>query len=194
VLEDGALEMLVDGDSTPVVEDLVVLKDESFVMLLEVDLRLEDNGLVVVGGMFLELVLGVAFMLVEDFFMFVECKVVPDGVFIVLDSILLVVNDTFLLSVEILLVLVELLRMLVEGFMGLVNPFLVLVRVLLVFVKPFVALFDVFLADVEAFLEVAKDFVIVVVILPSTQRQSLIRSLVAYFRKGEELRGLDRRN
>jgi hypothetical protein len=144
VLEDGALEMLVDGDLTPVVEDLVVLKDESFVMLLEVDLRLEDNGLVVVGGMFLELVLGVAFMLVEDFFMFVECKVVPDGVFIVLDSILLVVNDTFLLSVEILLVLVELLRMLVEGFMGLVNPFLVLVRVLLVFVKPFVALFDVY--------------------------------------------------
>jgi hypothetical protein len=78
--------------------------------------------------------------------------------------------------------------------MVLVTPFFVLVGVLTVVVKPLVALSDMFLVDVEVFLVAVEDFVIVGLIFPSTQRQSLIRSLVAYFRKGEEVRGLDRRD
>jgi hypothetical protein len=87
--------------------------------------------------------------------------------------------------------------MLVEGLIVLVTPFFVLVGVLTVvvkLVKPLVALFDIFLVDVEVFLVAVEDFVIVGLIFPSTQRQSLIKFLVAYFRKGEEVRGLDRRD
>jgi hypothetical protein len=70
----------------------------------------------------------------------------------------------------------------------------VLIRRLRVVVEPSIALVDVFLVDVKVFLVFVEDFVIVGLILPSTQRHSLIRSLIAYFQKGEEVRGLDRRD
>jgi hypothetical protein len=147
VLEVNTLETLDFQDSSPLVEDLVAVEDEpfvvldrSFLVLVEGVLRLEDNDLIALVEISLGPVLSVFWELVEDSVMLVDRDLVFDEVFVTL----------------------------FEGLMALVGSVFVLVRMLLVDVKPFVGLFNVFLIDVKIFLVVVEDFVSVVPILPST--------------------------
>jgi hypothetical protein len=147
VLEVNTLETLDFQDSSPLVEDLVAVEDEpfvvldrSFLVLVEGVLRLEDNELIALVEISLGPVLSVFWELVEDSVMLVDRDLVFDEVFVTL----------------------------FEGLMALVGSVFVLVRMLLVDVKPFVGLFNVFLIDVKIFLVVVEDFVSVVPILPST--------------------------
>jgi len=195
VLDDGAFEMLDDG-AFEMLDDgaFEMLGDGAFEMLDDVNLvvpvkdlvELEDTDLVVSGELFLVLVEVLVIlkdddfdevirMLVEIFFVLVKDFVELDGRLVVLVEILsMVVEDLLVLDdndfvgfflgiVVALFVLVKGLAVLVEDFLVLVRVFLVVAGVLCVVVEP--------------------DF-------PSTQLQSLSRSLAAYFRNGEEVRGL----
>jgi hypothetical protein len=91
VLEVNTLETLDFQDSSPLVEDLVAVEDEpfvvldrSFLVLVEGVLRLEDNDLIALVEISLGPVLSVFWELVEDSVMLVDRDLVFDEVFVTL--------------------------------------------------------------------------------------------------------------
>jgi hypothetical protein len=161
--DDGVFMMLDDLNFELLVEDLVLLEGVDLVVLFEVFFVLVGVILLFEDDDCVKVVL----VLVEILF-------VLKG-FVELDERVLVLVEIFLVLVEVILVLED------NDFIGV---FFVLVMGLLVLVKGFVVLVEDFLVVFGVF------FVAVELSFPSTQLQSLSKSLAAYFRKGEEVLGL----
>jgi len=171
VLDDGAFEMLDDLDLVISVKDLVELEDTGLVVFGELFMVLVEDLVMLEGNDFDEVVrmlVGTFFVLVKDFVELDGRLVVLVEIFSMLAEDILVLDDNDF--VEVFFVLVVALFVLVKGLAELVEDFSILVRVFLV------------VAGVLCVV-VEPDF-------PSTQLQSLSKSLAAYFRNGEEVRGL----
>lgn len=176
---EGCLEVDVDG--------LLMLDDGVFMMLDDLNLELLVENLVLLEGVDLVVLFEVFFVLVGVILLFEDDDCVK--VVLVLLRILFVLVKGFVGLDERVLVLVEIFLVLVEVILGLedndfIGVFFVLVMGLLVLVKGFVVLVEDFLVVFGVF------FVVVELSFPSTQLQSLSKSLAAYFRKGEEVLGL----
>lgn len=171
VLDDGALEMLDGVNLKVLVKDLVELDDTDLVVCGELCLVLVGDLVILEDDdpdEVVRMLVGTLFVLVKDFVELDGCLVVLVEIFSMpVEEVLVLDDDDF---VEIFFVLVVALFVLVKGVAVPVEDFLVLVRV---------------------FLVVAEILCVVVELgFPSTQSQSLSKSLAAYFRKGEEVRGL----
>lgn len=171
VLDDGAFEILDDLDLVILLKDLVELEETGLVVFGELFMVLVEDLVMLDGNDLDEIVrmlVGIFFVLVKDF--------------VELDERLVVVVEIFLMLVEDILVLDD--NNFVEVFLGLAPALFVLVKGLAVLVEDFLVL-------VRVFLVVAGVLCLVVELgFPSTQLQSLSNSLAAYFRNGEEVRGL----
>ena len=171
VLDDEAFEMLDDVDLVALAKDLMEAEDTDLVVCGEVCLVLVEDLVILEDDNFDEVVgmlVGTFFVLVKDF--------------VELDGRLVVLIEVFSMLAEDVLVL--------DG-NDFVEVFLVLVVALFVFVKGLAVLVEDFLVLVRVFLVVAGVlWVVVEPDFPSTQLQSLSKSLAAYFRNGEEVRGL----
>jgi hypothetical protein len=175
---EGCLEVDVDGLLMPDDGVFMMLDDLNFELLVEDLVLLEGVDLVVLFEVFFVLV-GVILLFEDDdcvkvVLVLVEILFVLKG-FVELDERVLVLVEIFLVPVEVILVLED------NDFIGV---FFVLVMGLWVLVKGFVVLVEDFLVVFGVF------FVAVELSFPSTQLQSLSKSLAAYFRKGEEVLGL----
>jgi hypothetical protein len=171
VLDDGAFKMLDDVNLVAFAKDLMKLEDTDLVVFGELFLVLVEELVILEDDDFDEVIrmlVGIFFVLVKDFVKLDRRLVVLVEIFSMLVEDIPVLNDNDF--VEVFLVLVVALFVLVNGLAVLVKDFLVLVRV---------------------FLVVAEVLCVVVELgFPSTQSQSLSKSLAAYFRNGEEIRGL----